>query len=81
MGVVGILLSEILLVGISYIYAFRFWEWIFLQRCELVFIHIDVFFSFFFQSCFPVFVMGLWFTHLDGPSGTVVESWVVGFIH
>lgn len=58
MDVVGILLSEILLVGISYIYAFRFWEWIFLQRCELVFIHIDVFFSFFFPELFPSFCNG-----------------------
>ena len=72
----GILLSEIFLVGISYIYAFRFWDRIFLQQYELV-SFILICFS---HSCFPVSVTGLRITHLDGSPGTD-ESWIVGFIH
>ena len=65
-------------MGISYIYAFRFWDWIFLQQYELV--SFILIFFFFFHSCFPVSVTGLRITHLDGSSGTD-ESWIVGFIH
>ena len=53
-------------MGISYIYAFRLWDRIFLQQYELV-SFILICFS---HSCFPVSVTGLRITHLDGSSGT-----------